>query len=249
MAGHISVKRLQIDKANTSIVIAVGIAAFALTFALVSARSLISKQSYQNKVVEQRELARDQLNTNIAAVDDLKTKYAEFVSRPENIIKGNSAGTGERDGDNGRIVLDALPSKYDFPALVSSLEKILTDRNYKITTITGVDEEVLQNGTQQATAGAPLPGQAPTTTTTTPVATTPTATAGSGVTMPFEVGAEGSYPSLINLLKVFGSSIRPLQVQSLVFTASEGSGVQLNIKGFSYYQPERTLEVKEEVVQ
>ena len=43
MAMHVSVKRLQISKANSSIVIAVGVAAFSLTFALVAARSLIPR--------------------------------------------------------------------------------------------------------------------------------------------------------------------------------------------------------------
>ena len=240
---HVSTKRLQIDKANSTIVIAVSVAAFATAFSLVSAKSLLARQSYQNKVIAAQEKARDQLQSNIDAIDDLKVKYTEFVNRQENIIKGSSAGSGERDGDNARIVLDALPSKYDFPALASSLEKILEDRNYRIQTIGGTDNEANLNAGQSTDSA--VPGS------TTPATDTAATqqTAGSAVEMPFELGAEGSYQGMIDLLQVFRNSIRPLYVQMLTFTAGDGDAVQIDIQGKTYYQPERTLNITEEVVQ
>ena len=240
---RVSTKRLQIDKANSTIVIAVGIAAFAVAFSLVAARSLIARQSYQNKVIAAQEKARDQLQANIDAVDDLKVKYAEFVNRQENIIKGNSKGDAERDGDNARIIVDALPSKYDFPALASSLEKILVDRNYTIQTISGVDDEAMQNGGQPTAEGlgATDPNAA--------VSVQAQPSVAGAVEMPFEIGAEGSYTSMIDLLNVFRNSIRPLYVQTLTFAAGDGDKVQVNIQGKSYYQPERTLKITEEVIQ
>jgi hypothetical protein len=245
MAMGVSVKRIQIDKANSTIVIAVAVAAFCLAFSLISARALIARQSYQNKVKDAREKALEQLKENIEAVEDLKVKYSEFVSRSENLIGGSSAGTGERDGDNARIVLDALPSKYDFPALASSLEKMLTDRNYKILAITGTDDEANQNGapvdTSNPAAAAAVAAAAPTTT------ATPTAPVGSAVPMPFELGAEGQYDAITALLDVLRHSIRPIQAQTVTLTAVEGA-IQLTITGQSFFQPERTLNVKEEVV-
>jgi hypothetical protein len=248
---HASTKRVQIDKANSTIVVAVGVAAFAVAFSLVSAKSLLARQSYQNKVITAREKARDQLQTNIDAVDDLKVKYTEFVNRQENIIKGMSTGSGERDGDNARIILDALPSKYDFPALVSSLEKILVDRSYTIQTIGGIDDEAAQNGGQAAagtvpTSTAPAASQ--------PAATSPAAQAatpaavGSAVDMPFDLGARGSYQDMLALLDVFRYSIRPIYVQHLAITAAEGGKVDLNVLAKSYYQPDRTLNITEEIV-
>lgn len=238
---HVSTKRLQIDKANSTIVIAVSVAAFVTAFSLVAARSLLARQSYQNKVVAAQEKARDQLQANIDAVDDLKIKYTEFVNRQENIIKGNSAGNGERDGDNARIVLDALPSKYDFPALVSSLEKILKDRNYTIDTIGGTDNEASVSGGVASEPPATAPGQVATGTTAAPAV-------GSAVEMPFELGARGSYQGIIDLLKVVRNSIRPMYIQNMNISADEGDSVQITIQGKSYYQPERTLNITEEVV-
>lgn len=243
---HVSTKRLQIDKANSTIVAVVGIAAFLVAFSLVAARSLISRQSYQNKVISAQEKARDQLQANIDAVDDLKVKYSEFVNRQENIIKGNSTGNGERDGDNARIILDALPSKYDFPALASSLEKILADRNYTITTISGVDDEAGQNGGAQGAEGE---GVDPAAAAAGSAAQTQQSASGSAVEMPFEIGAEGNYKGMIELLNVFRNSIRPLYVQVLTFKAGDGDTIQVDIQGKSYYQPERALNITEEVVQ
>lgn len=262
MGMHVSVKRLQIGKANSTIVIAVGIAAFALAFSLVAARSLIAKQSYQNKVAGAREDARDQLTANIAAVSDLKTKYSEFVDRQENIIKGNSQGNGERDGDNGRIVLDALPSKYDFPALASSLEKILVDRNYGITRITGTDNEVSENGVTEdahGDAAAPAEGADNNGGFTEEEAAKIRAqlggvsedgsVSGQAKEMPFELGATGAYKNMIELLGVFESSIRPIYIDNITISAGDGTVIELGVQGKSYYQPERTLNVTEEVVE
>lgn len=249
MAVNRSIKQLQIDKANTIIVVAVGVAAFTLTFSLITARSLLAKQSYQNRVVQEREKARDQLDNNIEAVDELKVKYTEFVSRQENIIKGNGSANGERDGDNARIVLDALPSKYDFPALVSSLEKILTDRSYIINSIAGIDQEATINGDGTS---ALQPGAVPIEATDPNAVSSQAAdqTATTAVEMPFElIASAGGYPSVFRLLDALNNSIRPLKLRTVTLSAAEGNIIEISVTGHSYYQPERTLDIKEEVIQ
>jgi len=223
--SRISTKKIQIDKANSMVVAVVGVSAFLVAFSLVSIKSLLARRSYQAKVISAQEKARDTLTGNINAVNDLKIRYNEFTSRTENIIKGSSVGSGPRDGDNARIILDALPSKYDYPALASSLEKILLDKGYKIDSISGVDQEVTQNG-----ANAAAVQQA--------------------VDMPFTVAAVGSYKGMVDLLVTFRKSIRPLYIQKLSFDAGgEVDSVKLSIEGKTYYQPERTLNITEEVVQ
>jgi len=246
-----STKRLLIERANSTIVVIVGVAAFVTAFSLVASRSLLAKRSYQAKVIAAQEKARDQLHHNIEAVDTLKTSYQEFVSRPENIIGGNSTGQGERDGDNAKIILDALPSKYDFPALAASLEKILADRNYRIRSITGTDNEATQNDDGQAAAAAPQTNSTapvPNNAAQQQVTQTATSTETAAVDMQFELSAEGAYGSMIELLSVFQNSIRPLYVQKLSFSAQDGGVVELTINGNSYYQPEKSLNIKSEVV-
>jgi hypothetical protein len=241
--ARISTKRILIGKANSTIVVAVGVAAFVTAFSLVSAKSLLAKRSYQARVISAQEMARDQLKANIEAVDDLKVSYQAFVGRPENIIGGSATGNGDRDGDNAKIVLDALPSVYDFPALATSIEKILVDRNYRITTINGTDDETFQNPSAGSDTSAD-PSQSVTTTT-----DSTQAQVGSAVEMPFQLGAQGSYGSVINLVSVLQSSIRPIYVQRLSFTAGQDKGIQIIIEGKSYFQPEKTLKIDTEVVQ
>lgn len=233
-----STKRLLIDRANTTIVIVVAVAAALTAFSLVASRALLSKRAYQSRVITAQEKARDQLEANIEAVDVLGASYGEFVDRPENIISGNSTGTGERDGDNAKIVLDALPSRYDFPALAASLEKILVDGNYQIGSITGTDQPPGEGST-------PDPSQAGT-------QPTESVAIGSAEEMPFELSAQGPYTSMVELLSSFHRSIRPLAVRKLTLTAGSGAGgnqVELTVQGVSYYQPEKTLDIKYEVVQ
>ena len=117
-----SAKRLQISKANATIVAVVSVAAFVTTFSLVAGQALLSKRSHQARVIFEKETARNQLLSNITASESLITAYQEFISRPENVIGGDPAGSGERDGDNARLILDALPSKYDFHSLDTSIE-------------------------------------------------------------------------------------------------------------------------------
>jgi len=217
----ISGKRLQIDKSNASMVIFLAIASFVIVFSLVASRALLSQRSYQSRVIGQKKKALTQLQANNQAATQLVTAYQAFVSSPENIIGGLSAGAGERDGDNAKIILDALPSKYDFPALATSLDKLLTDKNYKIGSITGTDDEISQSS-QAVPVAAP-------------------------VEMPFQVSIAGNFDAVQSLVDVFQRSIRPIRINSLNFSGNDNT-LTVNVAAKTYYQPEKTLSITSEVV-
>ena len=224
MAGlDLTTKRIQIDKANVTVVTVVSIAAFVTIFALVSVRALSQRYAYQSRVVSAREKAHDQLKKNIDAAGKLTDSYEQFVLPQENIIGGNSTGSGERDGDNARIVLDALPSKYDFPALATSLEKIAKNQGVIIENIQGIDDEVNQGLTAD---------------TVTPKA----------IEMPFTLGIKGNYASVESLISTFERSIRPFVMNETILTASDDGTVRMSIKAKTFYQPEKSLQLKSEVV-
>lgn len=218
-----STKRVLIDKANVTVVVAVSIAAFVTIFSLTATKALVSQRSYQARVIAAREKARDQLRANVKAADTLTSSYERFVTSSENAIGGNPSGTGERDGDNARIVLDALPSKYDFPALTTSLEKLVKSQNLSISTISGVDDE----SNQQKLASS----------------ATPTA-----VEMPFKIGVKGNYDNIQNLVGVLQRSIRPFAINQLQLKAGQSSELELTVDAKTYYQPEKSFEFKSEVV-
>jgi hypothetical protein len=122
-------KRSLINKANSTIVIATALAAFVVVFALVAGHSLIGQIAYQNRVIDAKKQALRTLKSDLEARDTLVESYKAFVSDKVNVLGGQADGTGDHDGDNAKLVLDALPSKYDFPALTTSLEKMITDQH------------------------------------------------------------------------------------------------------------------------
>ena len=204
----------QINKATAVMVGIIAGASFITVFSLVASNALMSKRSFQAKVIAAKVQARDQLAANIKAVDALAGQYTAFVETSENVLGGNPKGTGEKDGDNARIVLDALPSKYDFPALASSLEKLTS--SYKTSSITASDDELTQS---KELVGTPQL-----------------------VEMPFELSVSTDLQSGLNFITTLEKSIRPINIISLSISATEKE-ISLGIKAKTYYQPAKTLTI------
>ncbi|MDB5170244.1 MAG: hypothetical protein JWN82_640 [Candidatus Saccharibacteria bacterium] len=220
---ELSSKRLQISKANLYMVTVVSIACFVSIFALTASKALLSQRGYQAKVISQKVTAKTQLQANLKARDQLVSQYKLFVGSGTNIIGGSSTGTGDRDGDSAKIILDALPSKYDYPALATSLEKLMTASGLSIGSITGTDDELNQSGTGNSG--------------------TPTL-----VDMPFVIVFDGQSANTQDFLSVLQRSIRPMQVQQITITGSDAK-LSTSITAKTYYQPEKSLTIKKEVVQ
>lgn len=207
-----SVKHLQISKANLQVVIAVSIASAVLVFSVVACISLSKRMSYQNKVISLRGKANKQLESNIKATKELVNAYNAFDNASESVL-GNSE-------KNSTIILDALPSKYDFPALAASLEYIVSNSGAKFTSITGTDDAA--NAQQNSVTPQP-------------------------VEIPFEITASGNFASSQKLVTDLERSIRPFQITNLTL-AGKDSELTTTIKALTYYQPETKLGIKEEIV-
>lgn len=218
---ELSSKRLQISKANLYIVTVVSIACFVSIFALTASKTLLGQRSYQAKVISQKVTAKKQLQSNLEARDRLVSQYKLFVGSSTNAIGGVSEGSSDRDGDNAKIILDALPSKYDYPALATSLEKLLSSSNLTISDISGTDDELNQAA---GSTNTPAP-----------------------VDMPFTIAFEGTPQNASNFLGVLQRSIRPIKVQQVTITGNDAK-LSTNIVAKTYYQPEKNLSIKSEVV-
>lgn len=227
MKLNFSTKRIQINKANSTIFIILSVAAFVTTFSLVASKGLMSQRNYQARVIAKKKDALKLLKQNTEAAQNLVTAYQQFIDPSvENIIGGNPKPKpeteGDRDGDNARIVLDALPSKYDFPAVITSIDKLVNDLNLEVQGIGGTDDELAQK-TQVATPN-PVP-----------------------VEIPFQLTTKGKFLVTRNLFKHIELSIRPIQVTSVTFTGTDKEAtVSINAKTF--YQPEKSLTTQTEIV-
>ena len=216
-----SQKHQLINKANSNMVIAVSISAFIVVFCLVASKSLLDQRSYQARVITKKKAALAQLESNNQDAQELVARYESFVNTSTNIIGGETSGDdADRDGDNAKIILDALPSQYDFPAVATSLEKILDDRKFTVNGISGEDD-VLNQQNQDAGSGP--------------------------IEMPFEIDVTGKYSSVQSFIEYLERSIRPIQINQLGFEGRDEE-LTITINGQTYYQPAKTLDIKKEIV-
>ncbi len=220
---EISTKRLAISKANAQTVGVVAAAAFISVFCLVASKTVWSQNQYQAKVIAAKDKVNKQLTDDVSAYSKLASSYQTFDLRTKNIIGGSSSGSGDNDGRNAKIILDALPPSYDFPALASTLEKILTDNNYQISDITGVDDQL----NQQTNLASPTPKP---------------------IEMPFSFTvAHATYDSTQQLIRGLQHSIRPIQIDALNLSGSTDD-MTVTVKAHTYYQPTTSLTITKQVV-
>lgn len=216
-------KRTMITEANKKVLIMTSIAAFMVVFSLVAAKTLVGQIAYQNNVISQEKQTQTLLQSDLGARTSLANAYQAFTNTPQNVLGGNPSGTGSQDGSNTKIVLDALPSTYDFPALATTLEALIKSQNLSINSITGTDEELLQESNQQSSSPTP-------------------------VAMPFQFSVTGSYQGIQDLVSIMEASIRPMQIQTLSLSGSE-SDMDATISAQTYFQPAKTFSVTKREVQ
>lgn len=223
MAGQVSTKRIAISKANAQMLTVLSIAAFISVFCLVASKYVFSQNMYVGKVINAKSKTNSRLVANIKAADSLVTHYKTFVSKPTNALGGDSKGpVNGKDGDNGTLVLDALPDKYDFPALTSSIEKIVNSQGLDVSSLTGTDDQLNQT---DATSAAPKP-----------------------VEMPFELAVDqANYRVAQDLIKSMQLSIRPIVVDKLEISGG-GANMRIDITAHTFYQPGKALTITKKVV-
>lgn len=217
-----SVKRALVEKTNSTLVIVVSVATFLAIFSLVATKMIMNQASYQNRVIKEKRIAVKQLKADVEAVDKLKKSYDIFVGAPGNVIGGSPVGNGPQDGDNAKIILDALPSSYDFPGLATSLDALLTSQEVKILSITGTDDEITQSANQ--ISGTPQ-----------------------SVPIPFQASFSADYGKVQNMLVAAERSIRPIKLTTLDFTGMQDN-LTVNLAAEAFYQPAKQFNIQTKVV-
>lgn len=252
MPKRVSTKKIAIDKAYATVVVAVAIAAFIVVFSIVASKALLDQRAYQSKVIGIKKTALQTLENNLIAADQLAISYSEFTGATTNVLGGNPQGDADKDGDNARIVLDALPSKYDFPALTSSIDKLLSGNGFPPSSITGTDNETLySNGGDPAAVEAVSTAPAEASDNPFSGGSQPAEQGGvsvGAIEMPFSVEVEANGKKGKTLLNLFERSIRPINILTLEIKGNENK-LEFNINAVTYFQPEREVNVRTEIVQ
>ena len=216
-----SSKHTMIDKTQSTMLAIITAASVVTIFCLMSSKALLSQAAYQRKVVNANQAAVKQLNANVSAAKELVNQYNQVFegSSPGNIIGGQndkSANAIPPNGDNARIVLDALPSKYDFPALLSSISKILTNDGITSPSVTGADDSA-----SISNDASPNP---------------------KAQQLQLTVTGTGSYQAVQTFVKDLERSIRPFDVVKLQLAGPQNQ-LTFTMTVNTYYQPAKSLNI------
>jgi hypothetical protein len=211
-----SVKKNKIEKFSKSIVIFAGLAIFIIIFGLASTNILLTRYAYQQKVINLQKIALANLNEDSKSLNSLTISYEKFISPKTNIIGGPSNKPNvPNGGNNAKIILDALPSSYDFTQFITTLQNLLLKEGVVVQSITSTDQSSSSNYNN-----------------------------GSGVNeIPFQFSVSGPYPVIENLISVLQRSTTPIDILSLNITGTQ-QDLTLNVNGQTYYQPEFKFKIK-----
>lgn len=222
----ISLKHIQIDKANRAVIITVSVSVVIVVFGIFVGRAMLMRQKHQSKVITAKEQAVKQLKENVEAKNQIVEAYRQLTTTDVNLLGGNTSplAQGPKDGDNARIILDALPSKYDFPALATSIENLLVSNGFSITSLSGTDDEV----NQAIIEAQPNPEV---------------------TEMPFNLSvSDTDYNGMQKLVGLLEASIRPIKVQSMTLSGSSNS-MKIELQLSTYYLPEKSLSITDKEIQ
>jgi hypothetical protein len=205
---------LKIDKDQTTILLVTIAATLITVFSLFAIKAMIAKGRYQHRAINAKQNVVEQLKDNLEASKKLTSQYAVFAELDPNILGGNKDGAGSQDGNNSRIILDALPSKYDVPALASSIEKLLSGKNASIKSLAIKDDPASNPDASQAQPS------------TTPIT--------------FSFQTDTNFNGAIALLNDFEKSIRPFDMTSIEISGTD-TQLALQVNGQTFFQPAKSL--------
>lgn len=131
-------KRDRINKANTTVFIAVAVASVVVVFCLVSIRFLWIQLQYNTRVINEKTISRDRLTANVSSLRNLAQQLPELEKNP---LANESA------------ILHALPPQYDYAGLVSSVNFLARESN--VTLVGGIGDD--QSTTTESSSSSPQP--------------------------------------------------------------------------------------------
>lgn len=218
-------KRQQINKANRTMFLWVAAASVIVGFSLVIAIFLWQKISFGEKVLAEKSKTLATINNDLENIPALRDNIR--------LLETNENLKATRLKDDDRViqsVLDALPADANSTALGSSLQsKLLSGVNGVSLEAIKVEPVVgLETAADSLITGSDV---APNT-----------------INFTFTVSVASSNPDgLRDILLRLERSIRAINITSLT-VEQQGTRLVMSAAGHAYYQPARTIELKDKVV-
>ena len=218
MANKININ-LKLDKTKSRVVTHLAIATFLLVFGLLASKKLLSLYVYQGRVIDTQKTSIANIISDQKVADNVVTAYKSFVNQPINIIGGTSTGTGSTSGNNAKIILDALPQTYDFPATIASMQQLISVPGLIINSLTGTDD--ISAAVQSA---QPTP-------------------------IPISFSVSGPYATIQTLFNTLNKSVSPIDILSVQISGTDAYLTAAFSAQTYYYDPPSGVITSTEAVQ
>lgn len=218
-------KREQISKTNRSMFMCVAGVSVIFGFALVGAIFILQMIMFNEKVIQEKNKTISTLESNIVNVKKLRTQI-KLLDTKEEFFKTLKL----EDKDHAvQVILDALPTDNNMLALGASLQQKLLGSvdDLKLESLSVDDRDY---GSLSSVAVQDLSASIDIYAT------------------KFNVTVSGNDKALIKLLNNFEKSIRTIDIATLNITANNGDNRTMSIIGKAFYEPKRTIELKEKKV-
>ncbi len=220
-------KRTQIAKANRTMFLWVAAVSALVGFALVGSIFLTQKLVFNEKILSEKDKTVSTLKKNNDNVAELEAQV-RILDTNQALIDSKA----KSDDQPIQVILDALPSDANSLALGASLQnKLLAD-------IAGLTINSLQ--VDPVIGVESLSGDSS-------VQDTSTASASDQSQITFRFAVSGGEDALKEVLKRLERSIRAIDISSLRIE-SQGSNRVLTVQARAFYEPTRTVELKDKTV-
>ena len=222
-------KRQQIAKANRTMFIWIAGVSAIVGIAIVASLFLLQKAWFNEKVLAEKGATASTLIDNNKVIEELKNQIRVLNTNDalrSSMIQGESQPI--------QVVLDALPSDANSSALGSSLQEKflngsgLTVESLNVDPVQGVEsrDENIQDASQSVSSD----GEA------------------NSINFRFAVSTDVNNASAFKeLLRKLERSIRAIDVTALS-VETQGSRIILTVDGRAFYQPAKTVELKDKTV-
>lgn len=223
-------KRQQIANANRMMFIWVAIVSGIVGIAVVASIFLLQKAWFNEKVLLEKGTTAATLSQNNQVIDDLKDQI-----RVLNTNDALRSAMAPGESEPIQVVLDALPSDANSSALGSSLqEKFLNGsglslESLSVDPVAGVESQTSENVQDASQTAGQASGQ-------------------NQITFRFSVSTPADNASALKeLLQKLERSIRAIDITSLTIE-TQGSKLMMNVEGRAYYEPAKSVELKDKTV-
>jgi hypothetical protein len=218
MASKLNIN-IKLNKEKSAVVRNLSIATFLLVFGLFASKKLLSLYVYQGRVITTQKTSIANIINDQKVASNVVSAYKTFVNQQINVIGGTSTGTSSTSGNNSKIILDALPQTYDFPAIISSVQVLLNSPGIIVNSLTGTDSSTIVAQSAQP------------------------------VSVPISFSVSGSYSSIQNLLSVLNKSITPIDILSVTLSGTDSYLTASVSAQTYYYNPPSGIITSTEAVQ